>query len=76
MVKYFIKEIKPIKQSFLSMINSIEETYGNAKAPYDFKLTRVSFFGLIKKDITKSFYFDKSYNPALKIKIGSEIKIN
>ena len=52
MAKYYIKSYKKIPQRFLAMINSIDETTGSVKEPYEITLERVGWFGR-KSEVVK-----------------------
>jgi len=65
-VKYYFISVKKEPQSFLSRVNNIDLT-----EPYTFKLTKVSCWGLLRKEITKKVWLRKFNTNS--IKVGQEI---
>ncbi len=71
MAKYFVKEIKQIPQTILQRINSVSDMK-EIKIPYEFKLIKKTFFGLIKKEVSKTINLPINFDPMKEI--GKQIK--
>ena len=71
MAKYYIKSYKKISQSFLTMINSIDETTGNPTEPYEIKLEKIGWFGR-KSEVVKKVYLPKGFNHSKELTTGRE----
>lgn len=74
MARYRIKSYKKIKQSFLASINSMDETTGGIKEPYDITLDKFSFFGLVHNVVTKRVMLPKGFNHQKELISGREWK--
>jgi len=70
--KYYIKSYTKVDQSFLSYINSIDDTYGSPQEPYDVVLDKKVFFGLITKEVTKRITLPKGFNAKEELTKGRE----
>lgn len=78
MGKYYIESYKKIEQSFLSGLNSmvtntgINEQFRGIQEPYDIRLKKLMFFGLIKRNITKRILLPKGFNHKSELTKGRE----
>jgi hypothetical protein len=72
MAKYKIISYKKKEQSFLSSINSIDHTTGGISEPYEIKLEKFSFFGLIKSKVTKNVSLPRGFNHKKELTKGRE----
>lgn len=72
MAKHIIINYEKIRTSFLSRINSICDSTGQVKEPYDIFLEKRSFFGLRKKRLTKRVYLPQGFNHEKELQTGRE----
>lgn len=78
MAKYYIQSYKKINQSFLGGLNTMVESTGineqfrGIQESYKIKLKKVSFFGLVKKIITKDVSLPKGFNHSKELTKGRE----
>lgn len=78
MAKYYIESYKKTEQSFLAGLNTmvkstgINEEFRWIQEPYEIKLKKVSFFGLIKTVITKKVSLPKGFNHSKELTKGRE----
>ncbi len=78
MAKYYIKSYKKLEQSFLAGLNTmvastgINEQFRGIQEPYEIKLKKVIFFGLIKSTVTKRVQLPKGFNHKKELIKGRE----
>lgn len=78
MAKYYIDSYKKIEQSLLSGLNTmvvssgINERFRGIQEPYEIKLKKVSFFGLIETTVTKHIQLPKGFNHKKELVKGRE----
>jgi len=69
---FHIESYTKVPVSFMARLNSMDD-YGNIKEPYDIKLKKTSFFGMIKRTITKRVFLPSGFNAEKEFKKGREI---
>ena len=82
MAKYYIISFEKVEKSLLADINSmvsntgINEQFNHIMDSYDIKFNKVSFFGLIKIEITKRIQFPRGFKAEYELIKGREFIFN
>ena len=78
MAKYYIESYEKKEQSLLAGLNTmvsntgINEQFRGIQEPYEIKLKKVMFFGLISVEVTKNVQLPKGFNHKKELTKGRE----